>query len=159
MKKKITSIGIVDIDSLRLAPVTAVLLRDMLQQSKNKNLHEINVEYAGYERTSQNISNSAKGYLQTKGFKNTDALDIYRIDKPWLMSKDLILTIDKYIKRDILYNYPIQGEQSLEPKTHILTEYVGINDKIRDPGTEGLYNIRDAYELIERCLEKLVAKI
>ncbi len=156
--KGVETIGLVCIDSRRLSPVAAVLLRDMLLKSKKETVRSIQVYHGGYERKGHDISNRALSYLQRKGFTQSDQLRVERIDKIWARSKDLILTMDKFIKRDVIYDFPMT-DKDLKKSVFTLTEAAGVNERIRDPGEDYSYEIDPVFDLIERCLKEIVKKL
>jgi protein-tyrosine-phosphatase len=157
--KDIQSIGIVDNDGTRLSPVAAVLIRDLLVRSKNPKVRSISVDGAGFKRTTLKVEDRAIGYLQTQGFGAAGMLEPKRIDKYWLKTKDLILTIDRFIKRDILYDYFPTTTDEWDEKILVFHEAAGINEKIQDPLDDYSVDIRNIFELIKKCVEKIIQKL
>ena len=157
--KGITSIGIICLDGVRLSPVAAVIMRDLLVKSKKSAVRSISVEDAGHKRTSSKVSNSSKGFLQQRGFGTTAFLEPKRVDKYWLKTKDLVLTMDRFIRRDILRDFYPTKKAEVEGHFLILNDAAGIRDKIRDPGDEVNAGIEDVFLLIEECVKKIVKKI
>ena len=157
MLKNVKDIGIVCIDNTKLSPVAAVLLRNFVIKSKNPNIRNIQVYDAGYER-GEKIADSARGFLQKRGFGTTFMLETTRIDKKWVKSRDLILTMDKFLKRDIIYDFPM-NDQDLKLKVFTLNEISGINERIRDPGEDYGVDLDPIFELIEKCCKKIIEKL
>ncbi len=155
--KNAMEIGIVCIDNTKLSPIAAVLLRSYALQSSNPKVRDIQFYDAGYNRGGE-VADSAKGFLQQKGFGTTFMLESRRIDKKWIKSKDLILTMDKFIKRDIIYDYPIV-HQDLKDKVFTLTEIAGIQERIRDPGENQEEDLEPVFSLIENCCKKIIKKL
>jgi protein-tyrosine-phosphatase len=157
--KGIQSVGLVCIDNTRLSPVAEVLLNRMAIESRNPKVRGISFHSAGYNRTIDKVADSAKGYLQMLGFSISPFMETDRINKDWLISKDLILTMDKFIRRDILFNYFPGSETEWANKILVLNEAAGIGDKIRDPGSDPTADIKPVYNLIRRCCEALIKKL
>lgn len=155
--KNVMDIGIVCIDNTKLSPVAAVLLRSYALQSSNSKVRDIQFYDAGYNRGGE-VADSAKGFLQQKGFGTTYMLESKRIDKKWIKSKDLILTIDKFIKRDIIYDYPLI-HQDLKDKVFTLTEIAGIQERIRDPGEDYEEDLESVFLLIDKCCKIIIKKL
>ncbi|QEE15510.2 hypothetical protein DSAG12_01336 [Promethearchaeum syntrophicum] len=155
--KNAMDIGIVCIDNTKLSPVAAVLFRSYALQSNIPKVRDIQFYDAGYKRGGE-VANSAKGFLQTQGFGTTYMLESRRIDKQWIKSKDIILTMDKFIKRDIIYDYPLV-HQDLKEKVFTLTEIAGIQEKIRDPGENYEEDLDSVFLLIDKCCKKIIKKL
>ena len=155
--KNAIDIGIVCIDNTKLSPVAAVLLRSYALQSNNSKVRDIQFYDAGYNRGGE-VADSAKGFLQQQGFGTTYMLEAKRITKNWIKSKDLILTIDKFIKRDIIYDYPLV-HQNLKDKVFTLTEVAGIQERIRDPGDNYEEDLESVFILIDNCCKKIIKKL
>jgi protein-tyrosine-phosphatase len=157
--KGVQSVGIVCIDNTRLSPVAEILLNRLAIESRNPKVRAISFHSAGYNRTADKIADSAKGYLQTLGFGLTPFMETDRINKDWLITKDIILTMDKYLRRDIIFNYFPGSEREWENKILVLNEVVGITEKIRDPGPDPIAETKHVYSLIQRCCEALIKKL
>ena len=157
--KGITSIGIVCDDNLKLSPVAAVIMRDLIVSSKNSNVRSIQIDHAGYKRTGNKVADSAIGFLQTHGFGSADYLEPKRINLKWLLSKDIIFTIDQFLKRDILYNYFSTKTKEMRDRILILSTAANINERIRDPKDDYNYDIASVYGLIEKCCKVIIKKI
>ena len=155
--KNAMDIGIVCLDNTKLSPVAAVLLRSYATQSSNSKVRDIQFYDVGYNRGGD-VADSAKGFLQQQGFGTTYMLESRRIDKKWIKSKDLILTIDKFIKRDIIYDYPLV-HQNLKEKVFTLTEIAEIQEKIRDPGEDCEEDLESMFLLIDKCCKKIIKKL
>jgi protein-tyrosine-phosphatase len=152
--KNAKDIGIVCIDNTKLSPV---LLRSYALQSSNPKVRDIQFYDAGYNR-GENIADSAKGFLQQHGYGTTFMLEPSRINKNWIKSKDLILTMDKYIKRDIIYDFPLV-HQDLRDKVFTLPEFAGIQERIRDPGENYEEDLESVFILIDNCCKKIIKKL
>lgn len=142
-----------------MSPVASYILRDLAIKSKNPKVRAIQFQDAGYKRSSSQISNSTKGFLQTRGFGTTDMMEIKRIDKYWLVQKDLVFVMDKFLQRDIIYDFfPLKAIE-MKKKIVILNEVAGIKTRIRDPGEDFTEDITPVFELIERCCIEIMKKI
>ncbi len=155
--KNAMDIGIVCLDNTKLSPVAAVLLRSYALQSSNSKVRDIQFYDAGYNH-GEEVSNSTKGFLQKLGFGTTYMLKPRRINKKWIKSKSLILTMDKFIKRDIIYDYPLV-HQNLRDKVFTLTEIAEIQEKIRDPGEDYDEDLESVFLLIDKCCKKIIKKL
>ncbi|MHA1475413.1 MAG: arsenate reductase/protein-tyrosine-phosphatase family protein [Promethearchaeota archaeon] len=153
--KNAMDIGIVCIDNTKLSPVAAVLLRSYALQSNNSKVRDIQFYDAGYNRE---VADSAKGFLQQQGFGTTYMLESKRIDKKWIKSKDIILTMDRFLKRDIIYDYPLV-HQDLKEKVFTLTEVAGIQERIRDPGEDYEEDLESVFLLIDKCCKGIIKKL
>ncbi|MHA1520417.1 MAG: arsenate reductase/protein-tyrosine-phosphatase family protein [Promethearchaeota archaeon] len=156
---KIETIGIVCIDNSSLSQVAAIICRDLAIRSKNPKVRSLQIYDAGYKRISQKVSDSAKGFLQTKGFGSSDMLEIKRINKQWLLKKDLVFVMDKFLQRDILYDFFPSRNSPMRDKIFILNEVAGIPTRIRDPGDDYNADHRAVYILIEKCCQKIMQRI
>lgn len=152
------TIGIVDSDNVRFGPVAQVILNRMAVESKNGNVRKISFQTAGIKRTSDQVSNSAKGYLQQKGFGATDLLKPQRIDKYWVKTKDLIVVLEYYLKDKVIFDFFPTNFEEMGEKVLVLNEIVEISDPIRDPGTDE-ENLKPIYELLERCCKEFIKKL
>ena len=157
--KDIETVGIVCIDNARLSPVAAIICRDIAIKSKNPKIRALQFHDAGFRRISHKVSDSAKGFLQSQGFGSSDMLEIKRIDKQWLLKKDLILVMDKFLQRDILYDFFPTQVSAMKEKILILNEVAGISTRIRDPGDDYNADHGAVYLLIEKCCQKILQRI
>lgn len=149
----INEIGVVCDDGSKLSPVVVVLLRDFAIRSSNKNVRSMKFYNAGYKRGKE-ITNSAKGFLQQEGFQTTsDFLELDRVDFGWIQIKDIILVMDKFLKRKIFHDYG-DSNIEIEKKVFIFNEFVGINQKIRDPGDEFVSSEnKELFLLLKKCCQ------
>jgi protein-tyrosine-phosphatase len=154
--KNIAAVGIVCIDNVRLSPIAEVMLNRMAVESKNPKIRQINFYSAGFQRSSVKMADSTKGFLQKNGFDTSSLHDPERISKDWLVTKDIILTMDKFIRRDILHDYFPVVAPEWEEKILVFNEAVGISDRIRDPGNDPLAETTPVYELVKKCCEALI---
>jgi protein-tyrosine-phosphatase len=157
--KGASNIAIVCIDNTRLSPVAVVIMRNMASKSSNKFVKQIAFDAAGYKRSSMNVSDSAKGYLQRKGFHATAFMEAKRADKTFLKMKDIIFTIDRFIARDLLYDFFPTKTPEWKQKILVLNDAAGIKDKIRDPGEDYNADIDAVFELIEKCCKAIIKKL
>ena len=86
-------------------------------------------------------------------------LEIKRIDKQWLLKKDLIFVMDKFLQRDILYDFFRSQISTMKEKILILNEEAGISTRIRDPGEDFNADHRAVFLLIEKCCQKIMQRI
>jgi protein-tyrosine-phosphatase len=156
--KGIKGIGIVCLDNLRLGPVAAYILRDLLVKSKNAGVRGIQVSDAGIKRLGSKVSDATKGFLQQKGFGTTDLMEPKRVNKYWLQSKDVIFTMDRFQKRDLIYDF-FPNNQEMGKKFLVITEAAGIKEKIRDPLDDFNIDIKPVFQLIEKCCIEIFKKI
>ena len=152
--KGITEIGIIDDDGTKLSPVAVVLLRDMAIKSSNALIRSILFSDAGYDR-GKIIKNSAKSFLQLKGFQTTsDYLQVNRISKAWVERNELILVMDQYLKLKVIRDHSILN-QDIDKKVFVLSDFVGINQPIQDPGDDFVdSDNRTVFLLIIKCCTK-----
>ncbi len=147
------------IDDLRLSPVFSYLLKELLIKSKKSSVRGIQVNHCGYKRQGSKVSDTTKGFLQTKGFGTTDMLEPHRVNKSWLLSKDIIFTTDRFIRRDIIYDFFSTKTKEMQNKIFVLNDAAGINEKIRDFGDDYNTDSKSVFNLIERCCQKIFAQI
>lgn len=152
----VSSIGIVCTDCSRLSPVAAVLLRYYMSRSTNASVRRIQVSNAGYNKVGLKISNRAISFLQKRGFGVSDHMKPVRIDRVWVEKKDLILSTDRFLKRNLIYDVFSTKVAEMRETVFTLPEAVGIDDKIRDPGEDRGIDIAPTFELIDKCCIKLV---
>lgn len=156
---QLEDIGIVCMDNTNLSPVAAYILRDLAVRSKNAKIRQLRFHDAGYKRTTNRVSNAAKGFLQQRGFGTTDMMETKRVRKRWLEKMDLILVMDKFLKRDILYDFFSTRVEEMKQKIHIFNEFAGINERIRDPGMDYTEDITPVFLLVERCCQNIMKKL
>jgi len=157
--KGVQTIGIVDLDNVRLGPVAQVILNRTAVESKNATVRGMKFYTAGYKRTVDQAADSAKSYLQTHGFGNAELLKPVRLDKNWLRTKDLIIVTEPYLRDKILFDFFPTTYEEWEKKIGIINEMVGISDVIRDPGPDPLVSMKPIYELLERCCKEIIKKL
>ena len=155
--KGLQEVGVVCSDDSRLSPVASRILRDLAIRSSKASVRQIQFWDAGINR-SDKISDAAKGFLQTRGFGTSSLMEVKRVDKYWIKTKDLILTSDRFIKREIVFNFPITNID-LNEKVFTLPEAAGINERIQDFKEDYNIDSSEVYELIERCCIALIKKI
>ena len=120
--KNFQSIGVVCIDNVRISPVAEILLNRMAAESKNAHVRGMKFFSAGYRRGDPKSPNSAKGFLQKKGFGNTELMKPQRIDKDWLRAKDLIIVTEKYLRNKILFDFFPTNSADWDKKIVIMNE-------------------------------------
>ncbi|WP_457920135.1 arsenate reductase/protein-tyrosine-phosphatase family protein [Candidatus Lokiarchaeum ossiferum] len=147
------------IDDLRLSPVASLILRDLLIKSKKSNVRNIQVSHAGYKRRGSTVSDATKGFLQKRGFGTTDMLEPHRVSKAWLKSKDIIFTMDRFLRRDLIYDFFASNRKEMENKILVLNDAAGINEKIRDFEDDHNSDSSGVFNLIERCCNELYLQI
>lgn len=147
------------IDDLRLSPVASLILKDLLIKSKNSFVRSILVSHAGYKRRGSSVSDATKGFLQKRGFGITDMLEPHRVSKIWLKSKDVIFTMDRFIRRDLIYDFFPSKRKEMELKILVLNDAAKINEKIRDFGDDYNSDSSCVFNLIERCCKEIYLQI
>jgi len=157
--KNIQTIGVVDIDNVRLGPVAQVILNRTAVESKNAAVRGIKFYTAGYKRTIDNVADNAKSYLQTHGFGNVELMKPVRIDKNWIRTKDLIIVTEQYLRDKILFDFFPTTYEEWEKKIMIMNDLAGITEGIRDPGQDPLVSMKPIYELLERCCKEIIKKL
>ncbi len=155
----VESIGIVCSDSLRLSPVAAVLLRYYISRSSYAAVRRFQVSNAGYNRAGSKISNRAIGFLQKKGFGVSDQLKPELVDRFWLTKKDLILTTDRFLQRNLIYDVFPTKSAEMKLKVFTLSEAAAKDGKIRDPGEDYGVDITPVFTLIEECCIAIVKRL
>ena len=66
--------------------------------------------------------------------------------------------MDKFIKRDIIYDFPLV-HQDLRDKVFTLPEISGIQERIRDPGENYEEDLESVFILIDNCCKKIIKKL
>ncbi|WP_457558011.1 arsenate reductase/protein-tyrosine-phosphatase family protein [Candidatus Harpocratesius sp.] len=154
--KNVESIGIVCMDNTTLSPVAAYLFRDLAIKSRNPKIRKIRFFDAGYKRTHHSVSNSAKGFLQQRGFGTTDMMETHRVNKNWLVTKDIIFVMDRFLQRDLLYDFFPTKVEEMKKKILILNEAAGIDERIRDTSEDFYIDVTPTFLLIERCCIQII---
>jgi protein-tyrosine-phosphatase len=157
--KGIATIGIVDPDNTRMGPVAQVIMNRLAVESKNATVRSMKFYTAGYNRTSHNVADSAKGYLQMNGFQATAFMQPERVDKDWLITKDLIICTDRFIKRDLLHDFFPASYNDWKDKMVVFTDLVGSKEVLRDPGDDPTAPTKPVYDLIKQCCELLIKRL
>jgi len=132
--KNIQYIGIVCDDNARLSPVATYLLRDLAIRSSQEWIRSLEFYSAGYKQVGE-LSNGAKGFLQTRGFGNTDLYSPTRVDKYWIRKKDLIIPMNRFLRLKLLHDFPITGV-NMQEKIIPFPKISGLNEMIHDPGDD-----------------------
>ena len=81
-----------------------------------------------------------------------------RVTKYWLKSKDIIFTMDRFQKRDLIYDF-FRNDLDAHKKFLILNEAAGISERIRDPVDDYNADIKSVFILIEKCCKAIYQKI
>ncbi len=133
--------------------------RDFASNSIKESIRQLRFNAAGYKRNTSKIADISKGFLITRGYKAVDYFEPTRINKSWLTSNDIIFTMDRFLRRDILFQYfPLQMEV-MELRILTLSEAAGITDKIIDLGDDPSEDFHPVFNLLERCCRTIIQKI
>ena len=154
--KKIHYIGIVCDDNSRLSPVATYLLRDLAIRSSHEWVRDLEIFSAGYKQVGK-LSNGAKGFLQTRGFGNTDLYAPTRVDKYWVRKKDLIITINRFLRLNLIHDYPISGV-NMQEKIIPFPKISGLNEMVHDPGDDDPEALEKTFLLIEKGCKAIIKK-
>ena len=155
--KNIRYIGVICNHNARLSPVAAFLLRDLAIRSSREWIRNLIFFSAGYKYAGE-LSNGAKSFLQTRGFGNMDLYSPTRVNKYWVRTKDLIITMNRFIRLKLLHDFPITGV-NLSEKIIPFPEISEINEPIHDPGDDDPEALENTFLLIEKCCEALIRKL
>ena len=150
-----TNLSLVCLDNTNLSLVAVYLLRDLAIYSSNPKIRQIWFHDAGYKRTSIRVSNAAKGFLQQRGFGTTDMMETKRVNKKWLEKKDLILVMDKFLKRDWIYDFFPTRVEEMNDKILLFNEFAGIEECIRDPGINYTEDNTPVFLHVKRCCRQI----
>ncbi len=133
-------------------------MKDLVIKSKSSVVRRIQVDHAGYKRQGSKVADATKGFLQKRGFGTSDMLEPHRVNKLWLLSKDLVLTMDRFIKRDLIYDYFPAKVKEMQNKIIVLNDAAGM-EKIRDFGDDYNTDSTSVFNLIEQCCQEIYKQI
>lgn len=154
--KKIQYVGIVCDDNARLSPVATYLLRDLAIRSSHEWIRSLEFFSAGYKQVGK-LSNGAKGFLQTRGFGNTDLYSPTRVDKYWVRKKDLIITMNRFLRLNLIHDYPITGV-NMQEKIIPFPKISGLSEMVHDPGDDDPEELEKSFLLIEKGCKAIIKK-
>ena len=155
--KEIQYIGIVCKHNARLSPVATYLLRDLAIRSSHEWIRGLEIFSAGYNQPG-GLSNGAKSFLQLRGFGNTDLYSPTRVDKYWVRTKDLIITMNRPLRLKLIHDFPITGV-NLQEKIVPFPKISGIDEPIHDPGDDDPETLEESFLLIEKNCKAFIRKL
>ena len=155
--KNIQFIGLVCDTNARLSPVATFLLRDLAIRSSHEWIRNLEFFSAGYKQIGK-LSNGAIGFLQTRGFGNTDLYSPTRVDKYWIRKKDLIIPMNRFLRLKLIRDFPITGVK-MQDIIIPFPKISGLNEMIHDPGDDDPEALENTFLLIEKGCEMLIRKL